>query len=214
MKIKTTPDGKHAILKNGAPVYILDNGTEREIDGAAAWKLALKAHFSHSPVMASLKLPADVAESFFGESFRLEGGKLVAVDQHGIQLYSPTRHGEAADFNEAFAQLVDRYENKGMIQRETGTAPVKGAAPASQPLTGRAIPRSQFDALTPHGRAQFLKDGGRVGDAASGSAPAPAPALAPASQPAAGKTMTRAQFDSTNPMQLAVFFKSGGKLVD
>lgn len=213
MKLKLNKDGS-AVVKDGKPVYVHANGREEAFDAPAAWKLALGKYFETSPVMAGLKLPADVAASFFGDSFRIEAGKLVAVDKHGIQLYSPTRHGNAANFDEAFAQLVDRYESKGMIQHEGSVPPAKGASPAGQQRTGNTITRSQFDALTPLGRAQFIKDGGHVSDAASGSAPTPAPAQAPASQPAAGKTMTRAQFESTNPLQRAAFFKSGGKLVD
>jgi len=131
MKLKLNKDGS-AVVKDGKPVYVHSNGREEAFDAPAAWKLALGAHFEASPVMAGLKLPADVAASFFGDSFRLEGGKLVAVDNLGIQIYSPKRHGEAADFNEAFAHLVDRYEKKGMIQREGG-APGAGAAPGQQP---------------------------------------------------------------------------------
>lgn len=132
MKLKLNKDGS-AVVRNGAPVYILGNGTEREIDGAAAWNLMLAKHFETSPLMAGLKLPADMAASFFGDSFRIEAGKLVAVDKHGIQLYSTTRHGEAADFNEAFAQLVNAYPNKAMIQREGGA----GAAPGGAASAGQ-----------------------------------------------------------------------------
>jgi len=74
MKLKLNKDGS-AVVRNGAPVYVMANGSEREIDGAAAWKLALSKHFETSPVMAGLKLPADMAASFFGDSFRLEGGQ-------------------------------------------------------------------------------------------------------------------------------------------
>lgn len=210
MKLKLNQNGT-AVVRNGMPVYVHADGREEEFDAQSAMKLAIGKHFETSKVAGGLKIPHQIAAAAFGDAFRIEKGQLVAYTGE-TKIYSHSRHGESASFDEALGQLIDRYPNKAMILGEPGASPAKGAAPAGQPLTGRAIPRSQFDALMPHGRAQFLKDGGRVGDAASGSVPAPVPA--PASQPAAGKTMTRAQFDSTNPMQLAVFFKSGGKLVD
>lgn len=200
MKLKLNKDGS-AVVRNGAPVYVMDNGTEREIDGAAAWKLALGKHFETSPVMAGLKLPPDVAASFFGDSFRISAGKLVAVDQHGIQLYSPTRHGEAADFNEAFAQLVDRYESKGMIQREDG------ATKPGQHGQGAAITRAQFNALPPDSQAKFAREGGRVAD---GAAPAPAAAH----RAGKGKAILRAQFDAMGPLERASHVNAGGVVTD
>lgn len=207
MKLKLNKDGS-AVVRNGAPVYVMDNGAEREIDGAAAWKLALSKHFETSPVMAGLKLPADMATSFFGDSFRLEGGKLVAVDSLGIQIYSPTRHGEAANFDEAFGQLVDRYEKKGMIQREPG-APAPTAATGQQQGTGSTITRAQFDSLPPASRAKFVTEGGRIGDAASPGASVPTPAP----HPRAG-SITRPQFDALGPRERALHFQNGGKVAD
>ena len=107
MKLKLTKDG-HALVKDGKPVYIHDDGREEPFDGPAAMKLALSKHFQASPVMAGLKIPADLAAAFFGDSFRIEDGKLKAVDANGTQIYSGTRHGEAADFDEAFGELVNR----------------------------------------------------------------------------------------------------------
>ena len=210
MKLKLNKDGS-AVVRNGAPVYILGNGTEREIDGAAAWNLMLAKHFETSPLMAGLKLPTDMAASFFGDSFRIEAGKLVAVDKHGIQLYSTTRHGEAADFNEAFAQLVDRYERKGMIQREPGAAAAPGgAAPAGQQPAANTITRAQFDAMAPESKGKFMKDGGRIADGPAAPASKPE-ASAP---PAGAKTVTRAAFDQMPQSDRHGFFKSGGKVSD
>ena len=206
MKLKLNKDGS-AVVKDGKPVYVHSNGREEAFDAPAAWKLALGAHFEASPVMAGLKLPADVAASFFGDSFRLEGGKLVAVDNLGIQIYSPKRHGEAADFNEAFAHLVDRYEKKGMIQREGG-APGAGAAPGQQP-TGSTITRVQFDALPPASRAKFMSEGGRIGESST-----PAPAKVPTPTAGTKAVMTRAQFDQTPHLARATFIKSGGTVSD
>lgn len=205
MKLKLNKDGS-AVVRNGMPVYVHANGREEAFDAPAAWRLALGKHFETSPVMAGLKLPSDVAASFFGDSFRIEAGKLVAVDKLGIQLYSPTRHGEAADFNEAFAQLVDRYERKGMIQRD----PDAGTAPAGQQQAGSTITRAQFDSLPPESKGKFMAQGGRIGDGPA--VPAAKPAT---STTAAGtKTITRAAFDQMPQNDRHGFFKSGGKVSD
>ena len=102
MKLKLNKDGS-AVVKDGKPVYVYANGREEAFDAPAAWKLALGKHFETSPTMAGLKIPHDLAAAAFSDAFRIEGGKLVAVDQHGMPLYSPTRHGEVANFDEALA---------------------------------------------------------------------------------------------------------------
>jgi hypothetical protein len=212
MKLKLTKDG-HAVVKDCKPVYVHANGREEAFDAPAAWKLALGKHFETSPVMAGLKLPADVAASFFGDSFRIEAGKLVAVDKLGIQLYSPARHGEAADFNEAFAQLVDRYESKGMIQREPGAgagAAPGAAAPAGQQQAGATITRAQFDAMPPETKGKFMAQGGRIADGAA----VPAAKPATSAPPAGAKTITRAAFDEMPQTDRHGFVKSGGKISD
>jgi hypothetical protein len=203
MKLKLNKDGS-AVVRNGMPVYVHANGREEAFDAPAAWKLALGKHFETSPVMAGLKLPADVAASFFGDSFRIEAGKLVAVDKLGIQLYSRTRHGEAADFNEAFAQLVDRYESKGMIQREPG------AAPAVQQQAGSTITRAQFDAMPPETKGKFMAQGGRIADGPA----VPAAKPVTSAPPAGAKTVTRAAFDQMPQADRHSFVKSGGRISD
>ena len=169
------------------------------IDGTPAGTVMLEA--------SQIAMWLDIIAASFGSHFDIQGGKLVALDKHGIKEYSSSRPGEVATFDEALGQLIDRYPNKNMILREPG-APAPAQASGQPQRKGGTITRDAFDALPPVGRAQFLKDGGRVGDVAAGPAPAPA------SQPAGGKTMTRTQFDSTPPQQAAAFFKSGGKLVD
>lgn len=208
MKLKLTKEG-HAVVKDGKPVYVHASGREEAFDAPAAWKLALGEHFRNSPVMAGLKLPADVAASFFGDAFRIEAGKLVAVDKHGIQMYSPTRHGEAANFDEAFAQLVERYESKGMIQRDPGAGGAPGTAPpAGQQQAGATLSRAAFDAMPQDTRARFLGGGGRIADTVSGSAPVATPVAS------AGKSVTRAVFDVMGTQERGAHFKAGGKVVD
>lgn len=206
MKLKLNKD-RSAVVRNGMPVYVHANGREEAFDAPAAWKLALGKHFETSPVMAGLKLPADVAASFFGDSFRIEAGKLVAVDKLGIQLYSPTRHGESATFDEAFAQLVDRYEGKGMIVREGGAPAASGAggaAPAGQPGAGGSVTRQQFDAMNPQQRAQHVRSGGKVTDGPG--------APAPVAPNAGAKVITRAQLEQMPHIDRAAYFKTGGKV--
>lgn len=204
MKLKLNKDGS-AVVRDGKPVYVHANGLEEAFDAPAAWKLALGKHFETSPTMAGLKIPHDLAAAAFSDAFRIEGGKLVAVDQHGMPLYSPTRHGEVANFDEAFGKLVDGYPNKAMIQREGGApaAPgAGGAVQAGQPGTSGAVSRQQFDAMNPQERMNHIKAGGTVADGASTPAPA---------TPAQGaKVLTRVQFDQMPHTDRAAYCKSGG----
>lgn len=202
MKMKLDPQG-NAVLHNGMPVYVHANGREEAFDAPAAWKLALGAHFQHSPVMAGLKIPHDLAAAAFSDAFRIEGGKLVAVDKHGITMYSPTRYGESADFNEAFTQLINAYPGKAMIQRDGGAPPAGGAAAGQAPGTG-AIGRAQFDAMGPQERMNYIKAGGKVVDGAG--------AAAPITTAPGAKVITRAQFEQMPHMERPGFFKAGGKV--
>jgi hypothetical protein len=206
MKLKLTQDG-HAVVRNGKPVYVHSNGREEAFDAPTAMKMLVGEHFKTSTVAGGLKIPHDVAAAFFGDSFRIEKGQLVAYDKGDIPVYSHTRHGEVANFEEALASLVERYPNKDMIQRKDGgPAP----APGQHSRTGSTITRAQFDSMDQGARGKFLNEGGRIGDVASGPAPgAPTPG-----QQVGDKVMTRAQFDVTPPPQAAAFFKAGGKVVD
>lgn len=160
--------------------------------------------------MAGLKIPHDLAAAAFSDAFRIEGGKLVAVDQHGMPLYSPTRHGEVANFDEAFGKLVDGYPNKAMIQREGVAPPAPGpgaagsAVQAAKPGTSGAVTRQQFDAMSPQERMNHIKAGGTVADGASKPAPV---------TPEHGaKVVKRAQFEQMPHIDRAAYCKSGGTI--
>jgi len=63
-----------------------------------------------------LIMPPDLAQASFGKHFEFtEDGKMIAKDAHGNQIYSPTRPGEPADFDEAISSLVNAYPNKNGI---------------------------------------------------------------------------------------------------
>jgi hypothetical protein len=202
MKLKLTKDG-HAVVRDGKPVYVHTGGREEAFDAPTAMKIMMGKHFESSPVMASLKIPHDVAAAFFGDSFRIEGGKLVALDKNGIQMYSGTRHGEAANFDEAFAQIVDRYPDKAMIQRKDD-----GQASGEQGKPVTSITRVQFDSLPPASRAKFFSEGGRIAEGPASAAPAPI------AFDASRKTITRSEFDVMPQRDRAKHFQNGGKIVD
>lgn len=136
MKLKLTPEG-HAVVKNGMPVYVHSNGTEEAFDAAGTMAALNRRHFETSKfVTERLTVPVDVALAAFGPSFKVEDGKFVAHDQHGMKLYSYTRPGEAADFDEAMERLVGQYPEKEKILRpaaDTGSKPPLAGAGGGAP---------------------------------------------------------------------------------
>lgn len=103
----------------------------------------------------NLAIPADMARAAFGERFKVEDGKLVAVDQNGGAIYSRKNPGSPADFEEALAQIVDGYQNKNAILKAANHKGTGGDNSGGG--TKRTITRAQFEALAPGERVNVAR---------------------------------------------------------
>lgn len=115
--------------------------------------------FARSKVIAEkLAIPPDMVEARFGKQFTIEEGKIVAKDQNGNKLYSPSNPGELASFDEALELLVGAYPYKDQILKGSG-ASGSGAGQGNQGAGGKkSITRAQFEALDPSARAAAAKE--------------------------------------------------------
>lgn len=77
--------------------------------------------FARSKVIAEkLAVPADMVQATFGSRFKIEEGKVVAYDANGNKIFSRSRPGELADFDEALEALVEQYPHKDHILKASG----------------------------------------------------------------------------------------------
>jgi hypothetical protein len=158
MKLKLNEQG-HAVLKDGKPVYVHGDGKETVFDAAGTMKSLHQAYFSNSKYVAQkLNIPADMAQAQFRDAFTVEDGRIVARDKDGNKIYSRTRPGEVADFDEALETLVSNYPNKSAILKPAD-------APGGQGTGGKGvIKRALFDVMPHTERSAFFKAGGKVVD--------------------------------------------------
>lgn len=100
----------------------------------------------------------EIARALFGQSFKVEDGKVVAYDANGQKLYSRSKPGELADPDEAIALLVDAYPHKAHILKGSGAQ--GGGSQGSGPGVGgkKTITRAAFMALDPATQATTAKD--------------------------------------------------------
>jgi hypothetical protein len=108
-----------ALAKERADNEILRGQLNTNIIGGGFARSKLITDEKHDRALA---IPPDMAEAFFGRNFKVEDGKAVGYDMAGNKIFSITRPGEVADFDEALTQLVDRYPNKESILRGTGNS--------------------------------------------------------------------------------------------
>lgn len=66
-------------------------------------------------IQDNIAVPVDMIQATFGKNFQIESGKVVAVGADGQKIYSRTRPGEIADFDEALETLVGGYQYKDSI---------------------------------------------------------------------------------------------------
>lgn len=110
--------------------------------------------FARSKFIAEkVAVPVDMIQAAFGHHFKVENGKTVAVDANGQTIFSRTRHGEPADFEEALEIMVDSYPHKASILKGPG-ANGGGASGGGNGGGGgkKTMTRAQFDALDPAGK--------------------------------------------------------------
>ncbi len=104
----------------------------------------------------------EIARALFGNSLKVEDGKVVGYDAQGNKLYSRARPGELASAEEAIELLVDSYPHKNSILKGSG-ANGGGAGHGGGNGGGKkTMSREQFNQVDPAARAQFLKEGGTL----------------------------------------------------
>jgi hypothetical protein len=105
-----------------------------------------------------IAIPADLLQARFGQSFKVEEGKVVAYDGTGNKIYSRSKPGELAAFDEALEFLVEQYPQKDYILKSSGNN--GGGSRTTQHDAGqKTMKRSAFDSLDQAGKQTALKDG-------------------------------------------------------
>lgn len=175
--IEDSAAAKKAIetLKNIDDKKLIDAGEAEKVKAAAvesvkqqlaakeAEKAALQQQFHSELVGGSfarsktiadkLAIHADVAQAFFGKHFAVEDGKIVAKGSDGNLLYSRSRVGEAADFDEALEMLIDAYPQKDSILKSAGASGGGSNAGAG----GGSVRGSYAECKTDAEKVAFLK---------------------------------------------------------
>ena len=76
--------------------------------------------FARSQFIAEkMAVPADMVQATFGSNFKIEEGKVVAYDAQGQKIFSRSRPGELADFNESLETLVSQYPHRDHILKSS-----------------------------------------------------------------------------------------------
>jgi hypothetical protein len=108
-------------------------------------------------VSEKFAVPADMVEARFGKHFGIENGKVYAADAAGNKLYSRSRPGELADFDEAIMILVDQYPYKDTILKGAGSSGSGSPANGGGSGGSKTVTRSQFDSMSVAERSTIAK---------------------------------------------------------
>jgi len=66
-------------------------------------------------IQDKVSVPSDMIQAQFGKNFKIEEGKVVAYGTDGQKIYSRSRPGEIADFDEALETMIGGYQHKDSI---------------------------------------------------------------------------------------------------
>ena len=110
-------------------------------------------------------LPPDFMQARFGQSFKVEDGKVVAYFGDGNKVYSRSKPGELAEFEEALELIVEAYPARDSILRSTqrggsGAPPNSGGQGNAKTQT-----RTEFEKMSPVDKAAAIKAGTKIVDA-------------------------------------------------
>jgi hypothetical protein len=112
---KAAEDQVIAAQKTGAEALKVAE-TERDKLRSELYGEKIGGSFNRSKLIADkFAIPADMVQARFGQNFKVEDGKIIAYDATGNKVYSSSRPGEIAEFDEALEILVNGYPYKDQI---------------------------------------------------------------------------------------------------
>lgn len=115
--------------------------------------------FSRSKFIAEkVAVPTDMLQSMFGSRFKVDNGKIVGVGADNQPIYSRSRAGEIADFDEAIESMVEGYSHRDTILKGTGSSGAGSRHGNGSSSSSKTITRAQYD-KDPVGSAAKFKDG-------------------------------------------------------
>ena len=157
-KVKT--EAIKAVEDKYAPVL-----AERDSLRGELYQEKVGGNFARSKFIAEkVAVPVDMVQAFFGHAFKVEDGKVVAYGSDGNKVFSRSRPGEVADFDEALSSLIDQYPQRDSILKGTGAqgAGSRGAGAASGGQ--KTLSRAQLASLSPSEQMAAVKGGAQIID--------------------------------------------------
>lgn len=101
-----------------------------------------------------VRVPQDMFQATFGKHFKIEDGKPVAYDGNGQKIYSKSKMGELADFEESLEILVNGYAHKNdILKGNLGSGSGNNGGGGNRGNGGRIYTRAEFDKLGPAEKA-------------------------------------------------------------
>ncbi|RPH26226.1 Uncharacterised protein [Citrobacter youngae] len=134
------------------------NGRNKTLE-SQLYDAKIGGSFSGSKFIADkIAIPADLLQARFGQSFKVEEGKVVAYDGTGNKIYSRSKPGELASFDEALEFLVEQYPQKDHILKASGNNG-GGSRPTQHQAGQKTMKRDAFTGLSPVEQQSTLKEG-------------------------------------------------------
>jgi hypothetical protein len=125
------------------------------------YKLEVSNRFAQSKfINEKTVLPPDIAEATFGKNFKVEDGRVVGYIGEN-RIYKKTNPAELADLDEALEVMIDSYPLKDRIMKASGKSG-SGAEGGGKSGNGKVMNRTDFDALSPKARAEYMESGGTL----------------------------------------------------
>src|SRR3569623_491843 len=114
----------------------------REYDGLenALYTEKVGGAFSRSKYITDkIAVPSDMVQAMFGSRFKVENGKIIGVGLDNQPIYSRSKAGEIADFDEALESMVDAYPSRDTILKGTGNQGDGARHPNGAPGGGKDL---------------------------------------------------------------------------
>ena len=112
-------------------------------------------------IQEKIAVPSQMVRTYFGKNFTIEGDRVIAKHDDGNEIFSTTRPGEKADFDEALEILVERAPFRDEILKGRGKAGTGSKGGGGGELGSKQISRAEADRLAVDNPSELSK---RLGD--------------------------------------------------